>query len=134
MARNAGLKVSGHFMFGLPGETTETMERTAALSRALNLDFAQYYCAVPFPGTALYEEARESGWLKDCPWEEYNQDTAVLDYPDLPAEAIQRFRAKAFKDFYLQPRTAVRLLPMLGWKGLKTLFERAKDFKGWTKS
>ena len=134
MARNAGLKVSGHFVFGLPGETLETMERTAALSRSLHLDFAQYYCAVPFPGTELYAQAREKGWLRNCRWEDYNQDTAVLDFPRLSAAEIQGFREKAFKDFYLRPRTGIRLLRMLNRRGMKVLFQRAKDFKGWTHS
>lgn len=134
MARDAGLKVSGHFMFGLPGETSETMERTASLSRALQLDFAQYYCAVPFPGTGLYTQALEMGWLRSCRWEDYNQNTSVLDFPRLSAGKIQRFREKAFKDFYLRPRTGIRLLRMLNRKGLKALFRRARDFKGWTRS
>jgi anaerobic magnesium-protoporphyrin IX monomethyl ester cyclase len=134
MARNAGLKVSGHFVFGLPGETPETMERTASLSLALGLDFVQYYCAVPFPGTELYTQALEMGWLRSCRWEDYNQDTAVLDFPRLSAGEIQRFREKAFREFYLRPRTGIRLLRMLNRKGLKVLFQRAKDFKGWTRS
>ena len=134
MARNAGLKVSGHFVFGLPGETPETMERTASLSLALGLDLVQYYCAVPFPGTELYTQALEMGWLRSCRWEDYNQDTAVLDFPRLSAGEIRRFREKAFRDFYLRPRTGIRLLRMLNRKGLKVLFQRAKDFKGWTRS
>ncbi len=64
LAHRLGIRVAGHFMFGLPGETEETMAGTLALALELPLDIAQFYAAAPFPGTALYDEARRKGWLK----------------------------------------------------------------------
>ena len=63
LAHRLGIRVAGHFMFGLPGETEETMAETLALALALPIDIAQFYVASPFPGTALYDEARGKGWL-----------------------------------------------------------------------
>ena len=54
---------AGHFVLGIPGETGESLEKTLDLARRLPLDFAQFYCAVPFPGARLYEKAKEKGWL-----------------------------------------------------------------------
>ncbi|MHB9096901.1 MAG: B12-binding domain-containing radical SAM protein, partial [Syntrophales bacterium] len=59
------IRVAGHFMFGLPGETEETMAETLALALTLPLDIAQFYAAAPFPGTALYDEALDKGWLRE---------------------------------------------------------------------
>ena len=59
MADGLGIRTAGHFMFGLPGETEETMAQTLALALSLPLDIAQFYAATPFPGTALYDEAGE---------------------------------------------------------------------------
>lgn len=64
MASRLGIRTAGHFMFGLPGETEETMAETLALALSLPLDIAQFYAATPFPGTALYDDALEKGWLK----------------------------------------------------------------------
>ena len=133
MAKNAGLKVAGHFIFGLPGETQKTMEETANLSRSLDLDFAQYYCAVPFPGTELYNLSKEKGWIKEENWENYRQDKAILSYPNLSATEIQTFRNKSFKEFYLKARTGIKILQMLELKGLKHSVMRLKNFMRWTK-
>ena len=64
MAHRLGIRTAGHFIFGLPGETRETMAETLAFALSLPLDIAQFYAAAPFPGTALYNEALEKGWLK----------------------------------------------------------------------
>ena len=51
MAKKAGLLVTGHFMLGYPGETRQTILATIKLACDLPFDFAQFYCAVPFPGS-----------------------------------------------------------------------------------
>ena len=62
-AHRAGIKTAGHFIFGLPGETEKTMIETLELALELPLDIAQFYAAVPFPGTRLHDEALRNGWL-----------------------------------------------------------------------
>jgi anaerobic magnesium-protoporphyrin IX monomethyl ester cyclase len=63
LANRLGIKTAGHFIFGLPGETSKTMKETLNLALSLPLDIAQFYAATPFPGTRLYEEAASRGWL-----------------------------------------------------------------------
>jgi radical SAM superfamily enzyme YgiQ (UPF0313 family) len=50
LCRAHGLKVMGHFIFGLPGETVRTALSSIAFAKR-HVDFAQFYCAVPYPGT-----------------------------------------------------------------------------------
>ncbi|HLE68186.1 MAG TPA: radical SAM protein, partial [Vicinamibacteria bacterium] len=76
VVKAAGIKAAGHFVLGLPGETRESLEKTLALADRLPLDFEQFYCAVPFPGSRLYEEAREKGWLSESDFSRYRQDEA----------------------------------------------------------
>jgi len=64
-AKLVGLKTVAHTIIGLPGETPETISKTANLLNRIGVDFAQFYCAVPFPGSELYEEAKTNGWIKD---------------------------------------------------------------------
>jgi len=52
-AKRVGMKVVGHFILGLPGEDRQTVEETLHLVNRLDLDFAQFYCATPFPGSEL---------------------------------------------------------------------------------
>ena len=113
MAHQMGVKVAGHFVFGLPGETEKTMAETLRLALNLPLDIAQFYVAAPFPGTRLYEEAVKNGWLTSDA--NLSQDHAFMELPGLPAGRVNAFRRMAYRRFYTRPRALGRLLSMLEW-------------------
>ena len=48
------IDVHGCFVFGLPGETMETIEETIRFALALDLHTVQFSGAVPFPGTRVF--------------------------------------------------------------------------------
>lgn len=133
-AKQAGLQVTGHFVLGLPGDTVATIQKTLAVSRRLGLDFAQYYCAVPFPGSRLYREAQEHGWLPPTPWEDYHQDKALLQLPGLPPEEVQRLRDEAYRQFYAQPRTWLSKIRMVRPAALPQLLATLRAVVGWRHS
>ena len=49
--RAAGIKSFGFFILGYPGDTRESLERTIDYAIELDPDFANFYPAVPYPGT-----------------------------------------------------------------------------------
>jgi radical SAM superfamily enzyme YgiQ (UPF0313 family) len=49
--RKAGIHVLGSFIFGLPTDTPETFDATAALAQRAGVTFAQFVILTPFPGT-----------------------------------------------------------------------------------
>ena len=61
--RDAGIRSFAFFIFGYPGETVKTMEQTIEYAVELDPDFANFYPAVPYPGTALYEKCVRDGLL-----------------------------------------------------------------------
>ena len=61
--RDAGIKSFAFFIFGYPGETLETMDQTINYAVNLDPDFANFYPAVPYPGTALYDKCVSDGLL-----------------------------------------------------------------------
>jgi hopanoid biosynthesis associated radical SAM protein HpnJ len=70
--RDLGITVHGTFILGLPGETKETIEETIRFAREVNPHTIQVSIAAPYPGTELYRQAVENGWLPD------GQDGAAL--------------------------------------------------------
>ena len=60
--------VSTNFIYGLPGETYLDRLNCVKLSRSLGLDIVRYNNATPYPGTELYEIAKqEKGYMfKGC--------------------------------------------------------------------
>jgi radical SAM superfamily enzyme YgiQ (UPF0313 family) len=53
--RDHGVHVLGSFIFGLPTDTQQTFEATAALAQRAGLTFAQFVMLTPFPGTVDFE-------------------------------------------------------------------------------
>jgi radical SAM superfamily enzyme YgiQ (UPF0313 family) len=128
-AHRLGLKTSGHFMLGLPGETEKTMRQTLALAMDLPLDIAQFYAAAPFPGTGLYELTMKGGCLRrGTP---LSQSRASVDLPGLPAEKVDEFRRYAYRRFYLRPGAFLRLFSMLGPDVTKNVNASIRGFFHW---
>jgi len=61
--RDLGITVHGTFILGLPGETKETIQETIRFAREVNPHTIQVSIAAPYPGTELYRQAVENGWL-----------------------------------------------------------------------
>jgi hypothetical protein len=57
-------------VIGFPGETEQTAHQTIRFIKELNPDSVGFYVATPYPGTPMYEQVKEKGWLKDG---EYNE-------------------------------------------------------------
>ena len=58
-----GITIHGTFILGLPGETKETIEETIRFATEINPHTIQVSLAAPYPGTFLYKQAVENGWL-----------------------------------------------------------------------
>ena len=58
-----GIVIHGTFILGLPGETKETIEETIRFAKEINPHTIQVSLAAPYPGTFLYNQARENNWL-----------------------------------------------------------------------
>ena len=131
--REAGIKTVGHFILGLPGETRESLEHTINFARNLQLDLAQFYCAVPFPGSRLYEHAIKEGWITRPDFNCFNQDSALMSLPTVTPEEINQYRALAYKRFYLNPGSIMRTLGLINWRDIKKLMSAASAFWGWSR-
>ena len=102
-ARRIGLVTYGHFIFGLPGETGETIRETLRFSISINLDFADFYIATPFPGSRLFEDYDPK---ENTDWSDFEYNKSVLNEP-LELERVQR---RAYLRFYLRPSPIISIL------------------------
>lgn len=104
LLNKVGIKTIGYFMFGLPGETKETIEATMRLACQLPLDYAYFYVATPFPGTRFFEEAQKNGWLLTMDWRRFfHGESNVIEYEDLTAQELSESVKRAYRKFYLRP-------------------------------
>jgi radical SAM superfamily enzyme YgiQ (UPF0313 family) len=105
--RAAGIAVIGNFIFGLPEDDLSSMQATLDLALELNCEFANFYVAMAYPGSQLYNEALKNGWSLPRQWSGYSQhavDTLPLPTRYLAAGDVLRFRDDAFQEYYSNPR------------------------------
>ena len=113
IAHRHGIEVRGSFIIGNMGETWETMEETLRFAIELDIALFQLSISTPYPGTALYKEAHEKGWLLDADWSDYGQSKVLVRQSQLPAEDIYRVERYAFRKFYMRPTAGLRMLKRL---------------------
>ena len=101
--QDAGIRVAGNFIFGLPDDTRETMQQTLDLAVALNCEYANFYSAMAYPGSALYTQAVAKGLSLPEQWSGYSQhsvDCRPLPTDHLTAAEVLQFRDDAFHAYF----------------------------------
>jgi radical SAM superfamily enzyme YgiQ (UPF0313 family) len=135
-SRDAGIMNWGYFIIGLPGETEDTIRQTIDLAKKLPLDIALFHIAGPYPGTPFFFEVVENGWFRpDTAWEEVDMDAStVLDYPGLPAERIEYWARRAFREWAFRPGPIwTYLKTMTSWQGLRSAVNVGLQVLGWVR-
>jgi len=102
-----GIAIHGTFIMGLPGETHETIQQTIDWARKINPHTIQVSLAAPYPGTFLYNQAVENGWLDADNAElvdENGVQIAPLHYPHLSHAEIFENVETFYKAFYFRPK------------------------------
>lgn len=104
--QTAGIRVIGNYIFGLPDDSLETMQETLDMATDLNCEFANFYCAMAYPGSKLYVIALNHGWQLPESWSGYSQhayDCRPLPSNHLAAADILKFRDDAFHHYFANP-------------------------------
>ena len=104
--QNAGINVIGNYIFGLPDDTHESMQETLDLAIKANCEFANFYCAMAYPGSKLYDEALAKGWKLPESWIGYSQhsyECLPLSTEHVSAREVLRFRDEAFNAYFTNP-------------------------------
>lgn len=118
--KKTGIKVSGLFILGLPGETYEDSLQTIRFAKSLPLDMAQFTNLVPYPGSPLFEELTSKGeidtgirqdgsldpsvWLRYSAYISYTDNEPIWVTPNLTSNSLKMLQKKALRSFYFRPR------------------------------
>ncbi len=103
LCRELGIKTQAFFLFGVPGETQQTIRQTIEFAKSLPASTAQFAVVVPHPGSALYEQVVRHGWLVYSDWEDFASCEALVETPQLSRAEVQQARVNAYREFYFRP-------------------------------
>lgn len=138
IAKKAGLKVSGLFMLGLPGETFADSKKTIDFACALPLDFAQFSITVPYPGSQLFMDlvkegkidtgVRRDGTIDPSVWERFSAYSSFTDNKPIyltegmTMEELKKAQKLALRRFHLRPKQIVQHVRRLSINDLPRMF------------
>jgi len=104
--QNAGIHIIANYLFGLPEEDMESMRETLSVAMELNCEFANFYCAMAYPGSKLFLRAEQERLPLPESWSGYSQhayDTLPLPTKYLSGPEVLRFRDDAFQTYFTNP-------------------------------
>ncbi len=107
-----GITIHGTLILGPPGETHETIEETIRFAREINPHTLQVSLAAAYPGTALYRQASENGWLRngaDSLVAGNGVQVSSLEYPHLSHREIFEALDAFYRRFYFRPRKIAQI-------------------------
>jgi radical SAM superfamily enzyme YgiQ (UPF0313 family) len=101
--RDAGINVGGNYIFGLPYDTKESMEATLQFAIENPTEMANFYSAMAYPGSPLYNQARIFG--QELPntysgFSQHSYDTLNLGNSHVSSSEILAFRDKAWDTYH----------------------------------
>jgi len=88
------------FIIGERQDTAQSIEGLRQFADALDPDFAIFATLTPFPGTELYTQAKQQGWIEDHNWAHYDMIHAIMPTETLSRNALQNELYKCYQKFY----------------------------------
>lgn len=122
---SAGINVMANYIFGLPGDTEESIVETFNLSVRLNTLGWNTYAAMALPGSPLYKKARDKGVDLPVDYEEFgfhSESCKPLPTDSLPARRILELRDEKFVEYFGRPEFLEKIEIKFGKQAAHNVF------------
>jgi radical SAM superfamily enzyme YgiQ (UPF0313 family) len=126
LTKKAGVSCQGFFIFGLPGETPETIEETIRFAQKSKLSRAQFLILDVIPGSELWDTLKGQftpDWTKNS----FKEPEWIPD--GLSKEQLKQAQSRAFLKFYSNPSRFLRLAACVKPRQFGYLWHRLKDYR-----
>ena len=127
--KNAGINIVGNYIFGLPADNYGTMQETLDFAIELNCEMANFYSAMAYPGSALYQFALDHNWGLPATWlgySQYSYETLPLGTNFLTGGEVLAFRDKAWVQYFTNPSYLALVKNKFGAETYKHITEMTK--------
>ena len=122
ITRKAKIKTIASIIFGLPLETTETMQNTIDFCKKAKFDDFKSGFLLPLPATEIYENIDKYGKFDKNSKNTIYEEPVFIQY-GLTKEQLIYYDKKGVMDFYLQPRIIFSYLTRLrSFSDIKAFF------------
>jgi len=109
LCKKLKIETWGFFMFGLPGDTVQTIKQTIKFAKELDPDVAKFHILKPYPGTEVFDLLSRQGLILESDWSRYGIHTKpVHRLPGLNEDELMLLLKDAYRQFYLNPKKIVK--------------------------
>lgn len=112
--KKAGIRVKGLMMMGLPGETESSIRKSMDFVFSLPVDDINVSKFTPFPGTPLYENARELGSFEED-WARMDCMNFLFIPKGMTRKLLERLFTRFYRKHLLRPKILINYVTMI-WR------------------
>jgi radical SAM superfamily enzyme YgiQ (UPF0313 family) len=121
-----GIVSQGFFIFGLPGETKESIEETINFSLRSGLDRAQFMILDVLPGCELWNDLKGK-FMSNFSKKSYKEPEWLPE--GLSAADLLKAQSRAFRKFFFRPGTLFKTLRYIKPAQIRHLIKRLLDYR-----
>ncbi|MDC0851179.1 radical SAM protein, partial [Candidatus Pelagibacter sp.] len=126
---DSDIEIMANYIYGLPGDSVDTIDKTYELSEKLNTLGWNTYAAMPLPGSALYKDALNKNYkmpekYEDFSFHSYNTQPLPTKYLK-PAE-ILKLRDENFIKYHTNENFLKKIEKKFGSKAKNNILEMSK--------
>lgn len=133
MARENGMDPHVTIMLGYPWETLKEARRTIAIAKYAfkkgYYETMQATIVIPYPGTPLYKECKEKGWLLTDDYDRFDMRQSVMKTP-FPIKKIYELEQDLYSAFMTPQYIIRKVLSIRSLHDFKYLFYMAWKLMG----
>jgi len=100
LLKENGIFAHAMFIIGERKDTAKSIAQLREYANELDPDFAIFAILTPFPGTELFEEAKNNGWIEDLNWANYDMIHATMPTETLSRREVQEELYNCYRSFY----------------------------------
>ncbi len=106
--KDAGIECRLAFMVGNPGDTPLIIEENIRFIKEINPDLIIVNITTPFPGTEMFEWAKERDLLLTYDWDKFNLSEPVMRLENMSEIEIKKLYKLMYRKFYFRPSYFLR--------------------------
>jgi anaerobic magnesium-protoporphyrin IX monomethyl ester cyclase len=99
LLRDVGIITETSFIFGFPGDTSESIQRTIETARRYNPDFAHFLAIAPWPYSDMYKELEP--YIQSRDYTRYNLIDPVVKPKNMTLDDVDMAIINGYRDFYM---------------------------------
>jgi anaerobic magnesium-protoporphyrin IX monomethyl ester cyclase len=100
LLKENGIFAHAMIIIGNRKDTRQSIARLKEFADDLDPDLVMFGILTPFPGTEVYAEAEQNGWIMDRNWSHYDMIHAIMPTETLSPHEVQEELYECYRDFY----------------------------------